>query len=208
MPVTRLAAPRVHVAPWVDGAEPGADDAAALVAFFAGSLRKGLVHGDPDLDDIRRLPDGRLAFLDLSSAGRTDATRVEHMVAAVRGLAADDADATAAALGALEWFGDPVDGRAAHVLAREIGAPLLAGEARLDLPMLAVLRDRALERWPRLEALAARFSAPPGDLWPLRMAGQLSVGLARLGSTADWPLLVAEALEHGWVENAAAPGRL
>jgi hypothetical protein len=208
MPVTRLAGPRVHVAPWVDGAPPGADDATALVAFFAGCLREGLVHGDPDLDDIRRLPDGRLAFLDLSSAGRTDAGRVTHMVAAIRGLVADDADATAAALAQLEWFRDVEDGRAAHALAREIGEPLLGGEARLDLAMLATLRDRALERWGRLETLAARFSAPPGDIWPLRMAGQLSVLLARLGPVADWPALVAGALEHGWTENAAATGRL
>jgi hypothetical protein len=208
MPVSRLAAPRVHVAPWIDGEPPGPDDAAALVTFFAGALGEGLVHGDPDLDDIRRLPDGRLAFLDFSSAGHSDEGRAAQMAAALSGLADDDAAATAASLAALGWFSAEADGRAAHALAREIGEPLLGGPVRLDLDLLATARDRALARWPQLEALAARFSAPPQDIWPLRMAWQLTVALARLGATADWPALVARALDHGWSENAPARGRL
>jgi hypothetical protein len=197
MPVSRLTSEDVLVMEWIEGAPPTAADAPAILRFFVGSARAGLVHAEPHVDHVLRTADGRLAVLDAGASRRVDAGRVDLAVAALDALAGDDGAALGRVLESLGWL-PAGDGPEALALAREIGAELLGGEATLDLALLVTMRDRALARLDRIAALAARTTVPPEDLWPLRMLGGLALTLGALGGRGDWVALAREAAVTGW----------
>jgi hypothetical protein len=69
---------------------------------------------------------------------------------------------------------------------------------RLTARVLCGLTERALAALPVALPLAARLTPDPGDLWPLRMLGQLAALLARLDATEDWGALALAAGRQGW----------
>lgn len=202
-PVTRLAGERVTVSEWVDGvtlAHASAPDRAAarLLLFTLGGAVAGMVHADPDPDDVRVLGDGRLAVLDFGAWGEVDPDRVGHVRAAVSAFASDDARRFGVALHRLGWPATG-HGRAALDLIRHaLGELAGPGPARLDSAALAGLVDRLRERCDDTVAFALGFALPPGDLWPMRGVGQLFATIARVGATGDWRRLVELVLRDGW----------
>jgi hypothetical protein len=202
-PITRLAGDRVLVSEWVDGAAPTADDAPDVLRLWVGSARAGTLHADPELDHVRKLPDGRLALLDCGATRRIDPARVDLAERALVALLDDDEGSFAIAVAELGWL-DEADAHHIHAVARDLLAPFLHGPARLDVAALVDVRDRALERLDELWPLVRRGRLPPEDLWPLRMAGQLVVLLARLQATEDWLSLVRAALREGWAASEPA----
>ena len=73
-PVTRLSHPGVLVSHWAEGVplsalgEPERSRAVnRLVAFVIGGIREGMVHCDPNPDDVLVGPDGRLELLDFGA---------------------------------------------------------------------------------------------------------------------------------------------
>lgn len=73
-PVTRLSHPGVLVSRWADGvplsalSEPDRSRAAhRLIGFVLGGIHEGVIHCDPNPDDVLVLPDGRLQLLDFGA---------------------------------------------------------------------------------------------------------------------------------------------
>ena len=206
-PVTRLAHEGVLVSAWIDGvpisSAPDPDLAAArLLAFVVGAARFGVMHADPDPDDVLVLPDGRLAILDFGATRTVIPDRVANVRAALDAFADDDA----AALGdALAKLGALPAGEGAAVIdvARQILGELVEpGAARLDTPALIGARDRLIDRPDPLVGLLLKGSLAPEDLWPARGVGQLFSVIAKLGASGDWLALARTALRDGW--DAAA----
>ncbi len=205
-PVGRLSHHTVLVSPWLEGTPLAAtegrerDRAAALyAAFVLGGARFGLVHAAPGRLDALLLADRRVAVLDFGAVGATDDARVQASADALDALSGDDGTAFAAALATLGVL-PPGDGERALSLARHGLGPLADGRpGRLDGDAVTAARDRLAERPRELARLVLAVAPAPGDLWPLRGAGQVFAAIARAGGgTADWLSLARAALRDGW----------
>jgi hypothetical protein len=202
-PVTQLAHDGVLVSEWVDGVPLSAagdrDDAAArLVLFVLGGLRAGIVHADPDPDDVLVLQDGRLAILDFGATRTVDSVRAEQTAAALEAFIARDAEALGRALEQLGWLA-PEHAAAALDLGEHVLGDL-AGPApvRLDTSALLAARDRAGERPRQLLEVLLAGALMPEDLWPARAVAQLFGTIARVGASGPWRELARTALRDGW----------
>jgi predicted unusual protein kinase regulating ubiquinone biosynthesis (AarF/ABC1/UbiB family) len=212
-PITRLTHENVLVSSWIDGvpiAEAPDPDAAAarLIAFVIGAAQFGVMHADPDPDDVLVQADGRLAILDFGAVRTVIPDRVRAAGAALEAFASDDADALGAALqelGALPGGESAAaDGATIIELARHaLGELAGPGAARLDTGSLIAARDRLGDRPDELLHLALAGSIAPEDLWPARSVGQLFAVIARVGASGDWLELTRAALRDGW----GAPSR-
>jgi hypothetical protein len=202
-PVMRLAHPGVLVSEWVDGVplSGGGDrDRAAtqLVRFVLGATAAGIVHADPDPDDVLVLPDGRLAVLDFGAWREVAQDRVILATVAFDAFVARDVDAFARAVDELGWL--PPDRAATALEVLELGLGDLAGPGpvRLDREAVLAARDRLIGRPDGIVELVLHGELPPQDLWPARGVAQLFGTIARVGATADWRDLIGKALHDGW----------
>lgn len=202
-PVMRLAHPGVLVSEWIDGEPlPRASDrntaAAWLVIFTLGGIRAGLVHADPDPDDVLELPDGRLAVLDYGAVRSVSRERGALSLSVIEAFADGDEAGFAAALDGLgtlpEAYGAEALEMAQHALSH-LGQP---GPSRLDAKEVLAIGRRVASRPEAALSLAVRGALPPDDLWPLRGVGQAFAAIARTGATADWLELTVRALRDGW----------
>jgi hypothetical protein len=202
-PVTGLAHHGVLVTEWIEGVPlaraSGRDRAAARLLLFAlGALRAGIVHADPDPDDVLVLADGRLAILDFGATGTVDADRVELGARALEAFAAGDADALGDALEQLGWLPAGHAGTALELGRYSLGA-LADPEAQcLDTDAVRDALRRLSERPTALTELVSAGALPPDDLWPARGVAQLFGTIAQVGATAPWRELARAALRDGW----------
>jgi hypothetical protein len=202
-PVTRLAHDTVLVSEWVDGVPisraPDPDLAAArLVTFVIGAARFGVMHADPDLEDVLVLPDGRLAILDFGATRAVVPERVACARAALEAFAAGDEAALGAALAKLGALPKSEAGTLMELTRHALGDLAGPGPARLDTPAVIAVRDRSRERPDAIGHLVLAGSMPPEDLWPARAVTQLFAVIARTGATGDWLALARGALRDGW----------
>jgi hypothetical protein len=202
-PVMRLAHAGVLVSEWVDGTPlsqvPDRDHVAAqLVRFALGSTTAGIVHADPDPEDVLVLPDGRLAILDFGAWCEVDRDRGALATAVFDAFVARDVDAFARAVEDLGWL--PADRGAVALSVIEHALDDLAGPGSVRLDRDAVLgaRDRLLEEPDGIIELILHGAIPPHDLWPARGVAQLFGTIARVGATGDWRDLIGTALHDGW----------
>lgn len=208
-PATSLARPGVLVSEWIDGVplpEAGDPDRVApwLVIFTLGGFRSGLVHADPDPNDLLVLSDGRLAVLDYGATRTVPRERADLGLAVVEAFAAGDGVALGAALeglGALPADQGPQALELARTALGELGEP---GRSRLDSDAVVAMGRRAAGVPEAMVDLATRGNLPPEDLWPLRGAALAFGTIARVGATGDWLELTLRALRDGW--DAVPPG--
>lgn len=208
-PVTRLARPGVLVSEWVDGVpltDAGDPDRAAawLVIFTLGGLRAGLVHADPDPQDVLELPDGRLAVLDYGATRTVSRERTDLGLALVEAFAGDDAAALGAALEGLGALPADQGAQALELAGTALGELGQPGESRLDSDAVVAMGRRAAGLPETATDLALRGTLAPEDLWPLRGAALAFGTIARIGASGDWLELVLRALRDGW--DAVPPG--
>jgi hypothetical protein len=209
-PITRLAHERVLVSEWIDGdplwRAPDLDRAAAqLVLFTLGGAAAGIVHADPDPDDVRILADGRLAMLDFGAWREVDSTRVTLAAGGLDAFRVGDPKRFGAAATALGWLPARHTGAALDLLREALGDLAGPGAVRLDGAALIAARDRLLERGDAAVGLILAGMLPAQDLWPVRSVAQLVAAIGRVGATGDWWELAAVALREGW---DARPGAL
>lgn len=202
-PVMRLAHDDVLVSEWIDGLPlrdaPDRDEAAArLVLFVLGAARDGVIHADPDPNDVLVLPDGRLAILDFGATRSVDRGRLEVVCAALDALAEEDAESfgeSLARLGVLPVGHGPLTlDLAVHALGELSGTE----PARLDSAAVIAARDRLLGRPAALTDVLTAGRLSPEDLWPARGVAQLFGTIARIGATGVWRELARSALREGW----------
>lgn len=210
-PVMRLCHESVMVSAWVDGvpiaqAEDRDAACALLVAFVLGAGRFGVVHADPQPEDVLVTDHGRLAILDFGATRTVPEGRVDQLAQAVDAFAEADGAALGGALEELGWL--PAEyGEAALELGRHALADLARpGPVRLDSAAVVAARDRLLGRTSDLARLLGAGALPPEDLWPARAGAQLFGTIARVGATGDWLELVRDAARRGW-DAAEAPLR-
>jgi hypothetical protein len=207
-PVMALSHECVLVSEWLDGVPlaeaPDPDEAAArLVLFVLGAARTGMIHADPNPDDVLVLPDGRLAVLDFGAWREVEPDRVALAAGALEALLAGDAEALGQALDQLGWLA-PSHASAALELAHWILGDLLGpGDFRLDDDAVLAARDRLIERGDAVVSLLQAGALPPEDLWPARALAQLFGTIARVGATGAWPQLAGAALRDGWTAAVA-----
>ena len=202
-PATRLSHPEVLVSEWIDGVPfPQAKDpdraAAWLVIFTLGGIRAGLLHADPDPDDVLELPDGRLAVLDYGATRTVSRERADLGLALVEAFAAGDAEALGDALERLGTLPADHGARAlelARVVLGELGEP---GPSRLDSEAVVGIGKRAAGQPEDAVEIAMQDGLPPEDLWPLRGAGLAFGTIAQTGASGDWLELTLRALRDGW----------
>lgn len=202
-PVMRLAHAGVLVSEWVEGVPlSGADDrdraAAQLVRFVLGATAAGIVHADPDPDDVLVLADGRLAVLDFGAWREVDRDRVILATAAFDAFVARDVDAFARAVDELGWLAPDRAATALAVIERALGDLAGPGPVRLDRDAVLTARDRLIGQPDAIAELAVHGALSPQDLWPARGVAQLFGTIARVGATADWQALIGAALHEGW----------
>lgn len=207
-PVTRLARDGVLVSEWIDGvplASGSLTDAdrdracVQLLRFVLGGLGNGLVHADPDPNDVLVLDRDRIAILDFGAIAEPDPERVAASAAAVEAFVAGDEAAFAAALGArLGVLPEDLAGTAMALARDVLGAFAQDAAVRLDTDAVIAVRERLDERPGDVVKLILRGSAAPEDLWPGRGIGQLFATIARVGATAPWREEVRAALRDGW----------
>ncbi len=202
-PVTGLARDGVLVSQWIDGVPlrqaPDPDQAAArLVAFVLGGISAGLVHADPDPDDVLVLADGRLAILDFGATATVDAQRATVTAAVLEAFAADDQQTFGDALQQLGWLGPELAGEALALMRQALGELAGPEPALLDVNAVVGARTRLLDESDRLERLLAVGALGPEDVWPARAAMQLFGTIARVGATGRWLALAQAALRDGW----------
>ncbi len=202
-PVMRLTHDQVLVSEWVDGVSlwdaPDPNDAAArLLLFVLGAAGNGILHVDPDPDDVRVLPDGRLAILDFGAWREVEPDRVALARAVLEAFQGREQGAFGAAVQRLGWLPSS-HGDAAHALLdRVLGGLARPGAVRLDGDAVRALRDRALARSEQAAELMLAVAMPAHDLWPVLGVAQLFAVIARVGATADWVELTRAALRDGW----------
>jgi predicted unusual protein kinase regulating ubiquinone biosynthesis (AarF/ABC1/UbiB family) len=206
-PVTRLAHEAVLVSEWIDGVPirdaPDPDRAAArLLVFVLGGSRAGIVHADPDPDDVLVLDDGRVAILDFGATRVVDPARADHVAAAVEAFVADDADAFGAATEQLGALGAEHARTAIDLTRAALAAFADPDPVRLDSDAVVAARDRLLDHPPALVELIGAGSMPPEDLWPARGVAQLFGTIARVGATGPWRELVRATVRDGWDASA------
>ena len=172
--------------------DPGRVARLLVEAHLTAWGEAGLVLTDARPGHIVLLPNDSIGLLGTGLARPVARDRMAIGVSAFAGLAeADPAHfvAAAEALGVL-----PADAAAeAHALLRELLGEFATGPARLDGPALAAMTVRAHRRIGDLLRLGAQATPEPSDLAALRMLGQLTAALSRLGVTEDWPALALTA---------------
>jgi predicted unusual protein kinase regulating ubiquinone biosynthesis (AarF/ABC1/UbiB family) len=202
-PVMRLAQESVLVSEWVEGVSlwraPDPDAAAArLILFVLGGAGAGMIHADPDPDDVRVMPDGRLAILDFGATRRVDPQRAALGAEALEALIGRDVHAFSDALGRLGWL-PARHGAAALELAREALGPLAESRpVRLDNNAVIAARDRLFGQPETLSEVVTAGALSPQDLWPARGVAQLFGTIARVGATGNWTELARTAIRDGW----------
>jgi predicted unusual protein kinase regulating ubiquinone biosynthesis (AarF/ABC1/UbiB family) len=202
-PITRLAHEGVLVSEWASGeplrSAPDPDRAAArLLVFVLGGLRAGIVHCDPDPDDVIVTADGRLQLLDFGATATVDVARADVALATVEAFAAGDEAALGAALAQLGLLDASHAGTALSLATYALG-PLGTGEpARLDVAAVVEARRRVFERPQEIVELLLNGALPAADLWPGRGIALLFGTIARTGATGPWRELVQRALRDGW----------
>jgi hypothetical protein len=202
-PVMRLAHPGVLVSEWVDGTplSQAADRdraAAQLVQFALGATAAGIVHADPDPDDVLVLPDGRLAILDFGAWCEVDRDRFVLARAAFDAFCARDVDAFARAVDNLGWLPADRGATALDVIDLALGDLAGPGAVRLDGDAVRGARDRVIDQPEAIVELILHGALPPQDLWPAKGVAQLFGTIARVGATSDWRALIGDALHDGW----------
>ena len=207
-PVTRLSHENVLVSTWIDGVPiigaPDPDVAAArLLAFVIGAAQFGVIHADPDPDDVLVLPDGRLAILDFGAVRTVVPERVAGAQTALEAFAGGDAAALGEALAGLGALPESEASTLIELARYALGDLLGPGPARLDTPAVLAARERLVERPEELLRLALASSLAPEDVWPGRSVLQLFATIARVGASGDWLALVRAALRDGWTFEPA-----
>lgn len=200
-----LTAESVLVSDWVDGTPALVLDGAAreraaelLVRFHLGAALFGTIHADPDPRDALLDAGGRLWILDFGATRQVAPERVALAAAALDALAAGDARRLAGIVAEIGWLPER-EAHDGHPIAHRILGPLLeGGEVALDAATLRGFAERGFKERRELLGFAAKLTAPPQDLWPLRMLGGLGTALATLGASADWLALGRGALRDGW----------
>ena len=186
---------------------PDRDRAAAqLLLFHFGAAAAGLVHADPDPDDVRVQPDGRLAILDFGCWAEVPSERVALAREMLDALHARDPGAFAGALqrlGALPVSAAEATAQRADRFLALIADRLLhdfarPGAVRLDSDAVGALRDRVLALDGPDAELLLGGGLPAQDLWPARGAAQLFSAIARVGASGAWLELTRAALRDGW----------
>ena len=207
-PIMPLAHAGVLVSEWVDGtplAQAADRDhaAAQLVRFALGCAAAGIMHADPDPEDVLVLPDGRLAILDFGAWCEVDRDRVVLATAAVEAFLAHDADAFARAVEDLGWLPAKRGAVALSVIERALGDLGRPGPVRLDGDAVLAARDRLIDEPDGIIELILHGALPPQDLWPARGVAKLFGTIARVGATGDWRDLIGTALHDGWATTDA-----
>jgi hypothetical protein len=164
----------------------------ALVRAHVTALAAGVALTDPRPGHVVLLDDGAIGLLGTGLARPADKPRAALALHATGTLRAGDDAAFAALLsGDLDILPAAEAGLAA-TLARETLGPIADGPVTLDAGYIAGVGERALERVGAFVGLAGHARPAPSDLGALRMAGQLSLLLARLGAEEDWLALAAD----------------
>lgn len=203
-PVMRLSHEGVLVSEWIDGVPIGVApqrdrNAARLVGFVLGSARHGVIHADPDPDDLLVTADGRLAVLDYGATRTVPGDRVDRYLAALSAFGSRDGAGFAAAVGELGWLPATEGGAALEFVLRVLGDLAQAGRRRLDSSAVLAARDRLVAERPDIVAgLLAKAALPPEDLMVGRAVAQMFGVIARVGATGDWQELAGAALRDGW----------
>jgi ABC1 atypical kinase-like domain len=168
------------------GEDPGATARRLVEAHLVAWADAGLVMTDVRASHVVHLPDGRTGLLGTGVARPVPRERAAAGVAALAALGDPDPSAFVAAVTDGLGVFDADVAADAHGLLREVLGELVEGPALLDGPALAEVTRRALRRVGPLVALAAQARPQPADLAALRMLGQLTSTLSRLGVTEDW----------------------
>ena len=204
-PVTRLARGSVLVSEWIDGVplaaatNGGVDQACVqLLRFVIGGLTAGLVHADPDPQDVLIVDGDRIAILDFGAIAEPEADRVAATTAAVEAFVADDEVALGAALEQLGALPADLSGTAMALVREVLGEFAEPGPVRLDTDAVIAMRERLDERPGEVVQLIRRGSLAPEDLWPGRGVAQLFATIARAGASAAWREELRAALRTGW----------
>lgn len=202
-PATQLARPGVLVSEWIEGVPlPEAKDmeraAAWLVIFTVGGIRAGLVHADPDPEDVLEMPDGRLAVLDYGATRTVARERADLGLQVVEGFAAEDAAAMGQALERLGTLPAEKGGEALDLTRTALGELGRPGRSRLDSDAVVAMGRRAAGLPDTTVDLIMQGSLPPEDLWPLRAAALAFGTIARVGAEGDWLELTLRGLRDGW----------
>jgi predicted unusual protein kinase regulating ubiquinone biosynthesis (AarF/ABC1/UbiB family) len=208
-PVTRLCHEHVLVSEWVDGVPlreaPGRDEPAArLVVFALGAARAGIIHADPDPEDVLILGDGRLAILDFGATRTVDADRVHTAASAFDAFLARDAEALGNALERLGWLPAAHAGTALELGLHALGELAGTEPVTLDTDAVQAARRRLLKRPQPVVELVLAGALPPEDLWPARGLAQLFGTIARVGANGPWRELARAALRDGWDARPAS----
>ncbi len=201
-PVTRLCHSEVLVCDWVDGVSlddaPDLDRAAAsLIEFGLGCAAAGIMHADLSPENVRVMPDARLAILDFGAWCEVQAPRLALVTAAVQAFLASDLEALVKPLTELGWLPEAVVPSAVALAQHTLGELACPGQTRLDRDAVLAAGRRLRERTDQAAAVIQAGAITPADLWPLRAAAQLFGTIARVGATGDWPALVQRALRDG-----------
>ncbi|HWF34944.1 MAG TPA: AarF/UbiB family protein [Solirubrobacteraceae bacterium] len=202
-PVTRLAHENVLVSEWIDGVPfaeaPDPDLAAArLITFVIGAARFGVMHADPDPDDVLVLPGDRVAILDFGATRTVVPHRTEAAREALDAFATEDAAAFGAALQTLGALPERHAKAALDLGRHALGDLAGPGPSRLDSDAVIDARERVGDRADALVPILLAASIAPEDLWPARAVAQLFAVIARTGATGDWLELARAALRDGW----------
>ncbi len=207
-PIMRLAHAGVLVSEWVDGTPlwraADRDRAAAqLVRFVLGATAAGIVHADPDPENVLVLADGRLAILDFGAWREVDRDRVVLATAAFDAFCACDVDPFARALDDLGWLPAGHAATALDVIDLALGDLGGPGPVQLDGDAVLAARDRLTDESDGIIELVFHGAIPPPDLWPARGVAQLFGTIARVGANGDWRDLIGAALHDGWATTDA-----
>jgi predicted unusual protein kinase regulating ubiquinone biosynthesis (AarF/ABC1/UbiB family) len=203
-PVMRLSHEGVLVSEWIDGVPIGqsADPdlaASRLLVFVIGSARRGVIHADPNVDDLRVLRDGRLAVLDYGATRTVERGRMERYVAALEAFADREPARVGRAVEALGWLPAFAGADVLALAHRVLGDLAEPGVRRLDTPAFLGVRDRLLrEPVGPLGALLKLGALPAEDLLPARAIAQAFGVIARVGARGDWVGIGRHAAQHGW----------
>jgi hypothetical protein len=163
--------------------------------FFGLVRRRGIVAGDPAVENLVLCADGRLCVLDFGLMRDLDADYLDGERELMRAVAERDADALHAGLSALGYLPEPERFDHAALLEHLHAAGewfLVPGVRRLDSE--DARRTLELGYPPRSPWFAQMRSQrlPPATLLLRRMEAVLLATLGRLRAAADWGAISAE----------------
>lgn len=176
-----------------DGLPPDPERAGrALVRAHVTALAGGVALTDPRPNHVVLLAGGGIGLLGTGLQRRADKARAAAALRATGALrGGDDAAFAAVVAGELGLLPER-DAALAATLARETLGPVAGGPVRLDAAYVAAVAERGFERVGAWVGLAGDARPVAEDLGALRMSGQLSLVLARLGAEQDWLALAAD----------------